>query len=76
MPGTALSALLVVTHLISTITLPGRRYYYPHFADKETELGVVKQLVQGLMIGKLEVEIGSSSRNEDLTPALKGHAAE
>lgn len=34
-PGTALSALHVLTHLIFTEIL--RRYYYPHLADEETE---------------------------------------
>lgn len=37
MPGTALSTLHRVIHLILLTTLHGEYYHYPHLADKETE---------------------------------------
>ena len=68
MPDTVLSPLFVLAQLTPTMTLRGRCYCYPHFTDEQTELRVVKQLVQGLMIDKLQRwRFDSGGMREDLT---------
>lgn len=41
------SPLYILTHLILTITLRGRSYYYSHFTDEDLKHREVKSLVQG-----------------------------
>lgn len=62
MPDAVLSPLFVLAQFTPTMTLRGGCYCYPHFTGEQTELRVVKQLVQGLMIIK-------NCRGGDLTLA-------
>lgn len=69
MPDTVLSPLFVLAQFTPAMTLRGRCYCYPHFTDEQTELRVVKQLVQGLMIIKKlqRWRFDSGSMREDPT---------